>query len=263
MRYTPQHLRFLAYGYRLLRLQDLTEAFNTRFNLHVSKTQVMATLKNHRIRCGRPRGNAKGSHRAWTSEQVRFIREGYRRMNIRELTGAVNEAFGLNKTETQVRALTHNSEIRSGRTGRFEKGTLSWNTGTRGIMKPNSGTFKKGDVPATVKQMGAERINVYGYIEIKVDEPNPYTGNTTRYRYKHRVVWESLHGPIPDGHVVSFKDGDKLNCHPKNLQLLSRGELGLLNKNGYSTMPLELRPAMVSTVRLLLRANQIERDSNA
>lgn len=38
----------------------------------------------------------------------------------------------------------------------------------------------------------------------------------------HRVVWESLHGPIPTGMHVHHKDGDQTNNQPNNLDLMSR-----------------------------------------
>jgi hypothetical protein len=33
----------------------------------------------------------------------------------------------------------------------------------------------------------------------------------------HRIVWQDIHGPIPAGWRVSFKDGNKSNCAPDNL----------------------------------------------
>jgi hypothetical protein len=45
----------------------------------------------------------------------------------------------------------------------------------------------------------------------------------------HRVMWVDLHGPIPDGCQVSFKDGDKTNYVPGNLFCLPIREVTLFH----------------------------------
>ena len=43
-------------------------------------------------------------------------------------------------------------------------------------------------------------------------------------KQKHRVVWEQAHGPIPEGYLVKFKDGNRMNCSIDNLYLVSRAD---------------------------------------
>lgn len=40
----------------------------------------------------------------------------------------------------------------------------------------------------------------------------------------HRMVWESIHGPVPDGYHVHHKDGNRANNQPDNLELLEGSE---------------------------------------
>lgn len=40
----------------------------------------------------------------------------------------------------------------------------------------------------------------------------------------HRVIWEALNGPIPDGLTINHEDGDKTNNHPSNLSLATQSE---------------------------------------
>lgn len=40
----------------------------------------------------------------------------------------------------------------------------------------------------------------------------------------HRLVWEEAHGPIPNGHHIHHKSGDKTDNRLENLELLSHGE---------------------------------------
>lgn len=45
-----------------------------------------------------------------------------------------------------------------------------------------------------------------------------------RTRHLHRAVWEAEHGPIPAGHHIHHRDGNKLNNEISNLECLSHGE---------------------------------------
>lgn len=250
-RYTNEQLQYLRTGYREMQIPELTCAFNEAFGLDKTEGQIKSTLTNHGFTCGRPTGTRKGAFRAVTLEQAQFLQDNYRSLSLFELTVALNDRFNTEKTQQQVRAFTRNHRIKSGRTGQFEKGHTSWNAGTKGLTGPNSGSFNKGDRPKTWRPLGSERICPKdGYVLIKVAEQNPYTGHHTRYRFKHVVVWEREHGPVPPGMVVSIIDGDKTNCEPENLELISRAELLYLNQHGYNELPDELKPSMRAMAKL-------------
>lgn len=136
-------------------------------------------------------------------EQLAFLRAGYLQMSLQDLTPAFNGAFALEVTAAQIRGALRNHRITSGRTGRFGKGSVSWNLGVKGCMVKNRTSFQKGSTPPNRKPVGSERIcSKQGFVLIKVAEPDPYTGFPTRYRHKHVHVWEQLHGPVPRGHVL-------------------------------------------------------------
>lgn len=99
----------------------------------------------------------------------------------------------------------------------FPKGHVPWNKGLKGINFGGKKTqFKPGDKPHNTKPLYSERISKDGYVEKKVRE----TGR--QFVLKHRWIWEQQHGPIPSGHIVIFKDGDKKNLSLDNLELISR-----------------------------------------
>jgi len=47
--------------------------------------------------------------------------------------------------------------------------------------------------------------------------------------FVHRELWERHHGPIPRGHAVTFRNGDKQDIRIENLELLTHRELMLRN----------------------------------
>lgn len=191
----------------------------------------------------------------YTTGQLEFLRIGYPAMSAKNLTLAFNAQFGANKTEQQIKTVTGNHGIKSGRSGYFENGHKPWNTDTKGRTGANARSFKKGNVPANRKQIGSERIcPKNGFVSIKVAEQNPYTGSPTRYKHKHVHIWERDNGPVPKGMVVAFRDSDKTNIEPENLMLISRAELLRLNKHDYKNTPEELKPSVLAMTRLEVKA---------
>src|SRR5690606_7155894 len=154
----------------------------------------------------------------WTDEQLQFLREQYPKLSKKELLIKVNTHFRLQLKMNQLEGCLKNHKITSGRTGRFTKGQPSWNKGKKGLKIGGKGSwFKKGHLPANYRPVGSERLNVDGYVEIKVADPN-------KWRLKQRHVWEQANGPILKGHVIIFLDQNKLNCELDNLMMITRAK---------------------------------------
>lgn len=83
--------------------------------------------------------------------------------------------------------------------------------------------FKKDNIPWATRPVGSERIDLDGYVYIKVAEPN-------KWELKHRVLWEKENGSIPKGYNLIFADGNKLNLDLDNLILVSNSELLIMNR---------------------------------
>ena len=110
---------------------------------------------------------------------------------------------------------------------RFKKGQVSHNKGKKmspeAYEKVKKSMFKPGQIPYNSKPIGYERIcPVDKIIFIKVSERGPMVS-------KSRYIWEQHNGPIPKGSVVSFKDGNRLNCDIDNLFLTTQEEIMLRN----------------------------------
>ena len=186
----------------------------------------------------------------YTEEHKSFLRDHYPNMTQLVLTEEFNKKFGINQAVKALSSAMKRFQIKSGRTGCFEKGNISWNTGTKGVMQPNSGNFKKGSIPPNIKPIGHERIDRKGFTLIKVKEHNSLTGLPTRFKHKQVHVWEQIFGPVPEGGIVFFRDSDKKNCDPDNLILITRAELVRLNQMDYKNISAELKPSVLALVRM-------------
>jgi len=175
-------------------------------------------------------------------------------MSLRDLTQAFNARFGTTRSEGHIGSFLRNHAIRSGRTGRFERGCAAWNLGKKGFMGANVTSFQTGHMPHNKKLLWSERVSRDGYVEISVPERDPHTGAPTRYRHKHIWVWEAERGPVPKGSVVIFKDADRLNFAMDNLLLVKRAELLVLNLHNYREAHKELKPSVLALARLEAKA---------
>ena len=132
--------------------------------------------------------------------------------------------------------------------GRFKKGSKPWNKDTKGVMKSNKTSFKKGDMPANLKPVGTIvlRTNIRGknekYYYIKVANPN-------KWELLHRHIWEKEKGEIPKGYLVMFKDNDSLNVDISNLCLIKRSELVKLNSE-FSNVDRKLIDTTLNVIKL-------------
>jgi hypothetical protein len=155
--------------------------------------------------------------------------------------------LGVKKSEQFLKDPTLNPQLakflEGGRKTRFKKGDSAFNKGLKqkefmskdSINRTKATRFKKGDRPANWKPVGSTRINVDGYVEVKVKEPRTW-------KLQHRVLWEEHHGKIPKAHAVIFKNNNSLDIRIDNLELITLAEN--MARNSIQTYPEEVKEAM-------------------
>ncbi len=213
-----------------------------------------------------PEGRRRNAGKSllFTADQVAWLRQNAA-LTRAEVADAFHAAFpGSTITAAQIISWRKNHKVRTGRTGRFEKGHEPWTKGRKLGSHPGSlaTQFPPGQKPHNARPIGYEKLNGDGYVLICVDRPNPFTGARTHMAFKHKELWIAANGPIPAGHVLKCLDGDKTNCDPANWIAVPQGLLPRLNgKSGrnYDTAPAELKPVIMATARLEHKAREIGR----
>lgn len=189
--------------------------------------------------------------RPWTDEEISLLKEMYPDHFASEIAKVLgrsesmiyNQArkLGLKASKEKiVRAAKMTAMHPNSIAARFKKGHVSHNKGKKmdaeTYAKISGTMFKEGHIPANHKPVGSERLNVDGYVEIKIAEPNKWRG-------KHRVIWEREHGEVPEGYSVSFKNGNRQDFSLDNLVLVSRSDL--MHQNSLHRYPDDLKEVIM------------------
>jgi hypothetical protein len=202
---------------------------------------------------------SKLPRRFWTSGELKRLAKLYPERPTAEVAEALRrgiaatynmaKGLGLQKSHKfQNSALSgriHKGHTERGERTRFVKGQAPANKGLRrpgysvdrGRMQET--TFKKGQKPRNWQPVGSIRTSSEGYLEIKVREGLWNAREGGAWQMLNRETWKRERGPIPPGHTVVFKDGDRLNCAIENLELISRADLARRNSM-WASMPREL-----------------------
>ncbi|MGC4386948.1 HNH endonuclease signature motif containing protein, partial [Streptococcus suis] len=73
----------------------------------------------------------------------------------------------------------------------------------------------------------------------------------------HLLVWREHHGPVPEGHIIVFLDGDKTNVDISNLACVNRSDIAQMNKNRYFDSDPETTKAAIGLVQLQRKVKEI------
>lgn len=207
--------------------------------------------------------------RAWTDTEKDILREMYAEHFAGDISGILGRStsaihgqakkLGLKSSFDKIRRsglvnVGHPNKVAH----QFQKGRTPANKGKK--MPPEvyarcaPTMFKKGHPSNNKRPVGSERVNVDGYIEIKVAEPN-------KWRLKHRVVWEQTNGPILPGYNVQFRNGNRTDCRLENLYLIHHREQFITQNSIYAKYPKELQYVMKLKGALNRQIHRREKDA--
>jgi hypothetical protein len=270
-KWTEEEIEFLKLIYPITPKNEIDLYFDGRSEKAISSKARLLGLKKK---------VGFGGKMEWTPELDAYLKEAYpagvSMAEMRKRTGATKPAIYQRTKKLGVCRdpkwlLEQNRRLGktllvTGKSHRFEKGHKPWNTGVKGSsgLHPNSRKtqFKKGHDPQTTLHDGAitrrqdSKGNVYYYIRLARAKWIPY----------HRHLWIEENGPVPERHVIVFKDGfssENLDDYKaENLECISLAEN--MRRNSYhNNYPPEIRRAIHATGVLNRMINKRKKEENA
>jgi hypothetical protein len=206
----------------------------------------------------------------WTARERQTLRRRYPHEKTSKLAESMGlrlwqvnnmaHKLGLKKTAKYLASVDACRLRRGDNVGapyRFPKGHVPANKGLRrpgwSVGRMRETQFKKGQKPPNARfAIGDTRINTDGYIDRKISEDRVGASN---WRALHRILWEETHGPVPPGHLVVFKDGNKLNCVLENLELITLAD-NLRRNSVWKKMPKELASIVMLRAKVQRQINK-------
>lgn len=161
---------------------------------------------------------------------LEFVKQNAAGKTTQEITALVNNKFGAGTiTKEKMRAYKKNHKIKSGLDCRFKKGQKAFNKGLKwdqymspeGQARSKKTTFGKGHPPHNLREVGDQSKTTDGYHITKIKSEGI---QRERWQFTHRLIWEEANGPVPEGKMVEFADGNKDNLDVNNLILTDRNE---------------------------------------
>ena len=261
-KYPPEVHEFIKANTPKMRDRELAVACNEALGTHFTASSLKSFRGNYGYR-----NNLK----QWSKEEYwkyqtkypqgmyEFIRDNSWGVSSKQMAEMCNEKFGTNWTQTGMKQFRQRHGIKSGETGWFQKGHAPGNKGKKleeyvgeeraaEIKKRIAPTqFKKGQSPHNEYPIGTVIVNSQGF---KLRKRQMEGTLWERWEFLHRAVWMEHNGPIPEGMMVIFRDGNRLNCDISNLTLISKTENAALNKLGLRSEDPDLTDAGINLVRL-------------
>lgn len=173
----------------------------------------------------------------WTKKELKLLKKMYRDAPTKKIARILKRSVlsiyqaadlqGVKKSEEFKRSAA-SGRLRKGNHGGkkfwFKKGHKPWNAGTKGVCKPNAGTFKKGNLPVNTLHNGAITTRIE---TTRSGKQTPYKWiriAKSKWKMLHAFNWEKANGKVPKGHILIFKDGNTENCQVSNLRLISNAD---------------------------------------
>lgn len=233
---------------------EISEEVKRRLNIEISPSAVKSYKTNNKLKSGTPTGLPKGHPSDQFPQYIKdYIVKHHKGVGPTEMAEKLNKRFETSYTARQLNAYYKNHGIKSGLTGKFEKGHIPLNKGKKiENVHPNSAAtqFKAGHKPHNKMPIGSIIMKADGYMYQKIGE------GARDWKQKHLLVWEEANGPVPEGYVLNFKDGNRENYTLENLALLSKAEHLELTRLGLRST----NPDLTETGILIAKVKCAERE---
>lgn len=198
----------------------------------------------------------KRIHHFWTKEEKEYLAQITYGKYYNEIINLMSKKFNYEYTYNQIKSAVKRYKLKTGFDGKFKKGHIPANKGTKGLTGSNKSSFKKGNIPSNTRKIGDERVTRDGYIEVKI-------ALRGKWALKQRLLYEKYNDEkLTSNEVVIFADGNKQNFSKENLLKVTRQQLLILNREGLIKDDIALTKTGLTLSKLILKLQDIEKGQN-
>lgn len=286
-RYTEEQIEYLREISPNRYNDEITRMFNEKYGTNVTIGAINSIKYRHGIK-----SKLSSGPRAYSEEETAYIKEVAVGRKNKEIAELVNKRFDTDRTALSIAAMKTRSgivsfpqknkpyteeqieyirQIATGRTNleitkmynkkfkeeRSESGISSIRL-KYDILTGNDGRYKKGQISDKRKPIGSTRTSKEGYQDIKVLEGR----GKKNWDRLHKVIWEKKHGPVPEGHIIMFGDGDKSNLDVNNLICINRGQMARLNKTDMIQSDADLTRVALNIIELESKVSELSKEGD-
>lgn len=191
----------------------------------------------YKCRPGSRTDTKKHKMRKFTAKEDAMIRRLYLTTPAKRIAKMLGRSDGTVRQRMAVIGIKVPKEVaeRFKAQSRFKPGHTPLNAGKtwdefmpkESQERSRKGTFQKGRLPHNTKADGVISIRTdkegreYQWIRI----------SKAKWKMLHVYNWEKVNGEVPNGMIIVFKDGDRMNCHISNLECITLQEN--MRRNSY------------------------------
>lgn len=193
-------------------IESVRREANRRFGLNITYQQ----MKGYFYRKDLPFKRNVRHNLLMSDEEAEYMASIIPGRLSRDVVRMMNEKFGSELTVRQVQAWKKNHKTPSGYDTRWRAGQKSWIKGRKFPGHTNAGCWEKGHIAFNNLPIGTiRRHDKYWVIKVRDGKLNE------NWELLHRHIWEQENGPIPEGHRLIFRDGNRDNVTLENIVCVS------------------------------------------
>ena len=197
-------------------LHETVKRFNQAFDRDISYDQLRRANSRHKWG-----GANRKLSRLFNDAELAWLKRVISKWSMDETVTRFNRTFNRDITYEQLRDANHRYRFGRANVKHFHN-------------PPDAPTIERPILSERWRRLGGNRRELWT-IMIKVPGPSPSKSHQTdiqqkaHWMPKGRWVWEQANGPIPEGHVVAYLDGDPSNLDLDNLECVIQGAVSIVN----------------------------------
>lgn len=207
---------------------------NYKTKQHIELASIVG-ISIHRVRKMLYKLGLNNKIRKFSNQDINFLKSNFKVMGNKEL------GMSLNRSADSIKDKLKRLKLKR-----------TTNEVTALLKRPNKAHFKVGSKPHNTKAVQfislKKCLNGVFYYQIKLAD--------NHWQLYHRYLWEKQYGKIKKDTIISFVDGNQMNCVLENLKCISKEENML--RNSIHKLPSEIIPSLVLVNKINKKLKTLE-----